>query len=378
MKSRNIIALSAVLLLVFTQWACQSNGGGETPDPCQSELDQTTLFQNLADQLIIPRYEDFQTAVNDLQLAIDDFLTNPDANTLSSTQEVFKETYRRWQYVAQYQFGPAEEVGLRMSVNNFPADIFLIESNINSGKTDFSQPEAFDRGLPAIDFLLYGAADSEDAIVGLFADDSAVKDDYHAYLRNIINDIKAKTDQVINKWTKEGFRESFLAATGTAAGASLSQIINGLNEHYEFIRREKLGIPVGALTLGFTNPEKSEAFFSGISLELAIAATSAAQEFYLGQGTDGVNREGIDDYLQQISEKSEGVALHQTIDQQFKAALTALGGLADPLASTIESNQSSVEAAYAEIVKQVVNIKTDMPSLLCIAITYVDNPSDSD
>ncbi len=377
-KNKTLIALTSLLLLLSTQWACQSNGGGETPDPCQSELDQTTLFQNLADQLIIPRYEDFQNLVNDLQLATEDFLSNPDLNSLSATQEVFKETYKRWQYVAQYQFGPAEEVGLRMSVNNFPADVALIQSNINSGKTDFSQPESFDRGLPAIDFLLFGVADSEDAIVALFTDDSAVKDHYHAYLQNSINDIKAKTDEVVKKWTKEGFRESFLAATGTAAGASLSQIINGLNEHYEFIRREKLGIPVGALTLGFTNPEKSEAFFSGISLELAIAATQAAQEFYLGQGADGVNREGLDDYLQQISEKSEGAALHQTIDQQFKAALTALGGLADPLANTIESNKSAVEAAYAEIVKQVVNIKTDMPSLLCIAITYVDNPSDSD
>lgn len=378
MRSRTIVVLSALLLITSTQWACKSNGAAETPDPCQSELDQTTLFQNLADQLIIPRYEDFQTLVDDLQLAVDDFLASPDPNTLGTAQEVFKETYRRWQYVAQYQFGPAEEVGLSMSVNNFPADIALIQSNINSGKTDFSQAEAFDRGLPAIDFLLFGAAESKDAIVGLFADDSAVKDNYHAYLRNIITEIRAKTDQVVNKWTKEGFRESFLAASGTAAGASLSQIINGLNEHYEFIRREKLGIPVGALTLGFTNPEKSEAFFSGISLELAIAATTAAQEFYLGRGVDGVNREGIDDYLQQISEQSEGAALHQTIEQQFKAALTALGGLADPLANTIESDQSSVEAAYAEIVKQVINIKTDMPSLLCIAITYVDNPSDSD
>lgn len=378
MKSKTLIASLTLLVLLATQWACKSNGGGETPDPCTSDLDQTTLFLNLADQLIIPRYEDFQTAVNDLQQAISEFIATPGVSTLNPAQEAFREAYLRWQYVAQYQFGPAEDVGLRMLVNNFPADISLIQSNIDSGKTDFSQPEAFDRGLPAIDFLLFGSASNEDAIIGLFSTDSAVKANYQTYLQNIINDIQAKTDQVINKWTKEGYRESFIAATGTAAGASLSQVINGLNEHYEIIRRDKLGIPVGALTLGFTNPEKSEAFFSGISLQLAIAATQAAQEFYLGQGRDGINREGLDDYLQQISEKNEGVSLHQTIAQQFTTALNALNGLADPLASIIESDQSKVEAAYAEVVKQVLNIKTDMPSLLCIAITYVDNPSDSD
>ena len=378
MKHKAIFSLALLLGLLFTQWACQSNSGGDTPDPCQSELDQTSLFQNLADQLIIPRYEAFQESVELLQQALSDFLAHPEVNNLHISQEAFKDAYIKWQFVAPYQFGPAEEAGLRMAVNNFPADTSLIQSNIQSGKTDFSQPEAFDRGFPAIDYLLFGAGQDEEAIVALFADDTALRANYQAYLQNIINDIQAKANQVLNQWTNEGFREDFLAATGTAAGASLSQVVNGLNQHYEFIRREKLGIPVGALTLNFPNPEKSEAYFSGISLQLAIAATQAAQEFYLGRGVDGVNRAGLDDYLQQISEKSEGAALHQTIDQQFKAALTALHGLADPLAETIKNDQSKVEAAYAEIVKQVVHIKTDLPSLICIAITYVDNPSDSD
>lgn len=229
-----------------------------------------------------------------------------------------------------------------------------------------------------MDYLLFGLADNNADIIAKYVDDAAIKVNYQAYLQNNIDAIKTKIDQVLNKWEKEGFREDFIAATGTAAGASLSQMINGLNQHYEIIRREKLGIPVGALTLGFANPEKTEAYFAGISTQLALTATQAAQEFYLGKGVDGVNRTGLDDYLQQISETAEGQALHQSIAEQFNLAITALAALADPLSEEINNNQSDVEATYAEVVKQVVNIKTDLPSLLCIAITYVDNPSDSD
>lgn len=371
-----IVCLMALLLLM--QWACKSDGSGETPDPCTSQLDQGALFQSTADQLIIPRYQAFQTAVNTLQSKTTSFLAAPEETTLLALQEAFKAAYVNWQYVAQYQFGPAEEVGLQMAVNNFPADISLIQANIENGKTDFSQPEAFDRGFPAMDYLLFGLADNNADIIAKYIDDTAIKVNYQAYLQNNIDAIKTKIDQVLNKWEKEGFREDFIAATGTAAGASLSQMINGLNQHYEIIRREKLGIPVGALTLGFANPEKTEAYFAGISTQLALTATQAAQEFYLGKGVDGVNRTGLDDYLQQISETAEGQALHQSIAEQFNLAITALVALADPLSEEINNNQSDVEATYAEVVKQVVNIKTDLPSLLCIAITYVDNPSDSD
>ncbi len=365
-------------LLLLTQWACKSDGNGETPDPCTSQLDQGALFQTVADQLIIPRYQGFQTAVNTLQSKTTSFLAAPEEASLLALQEAFKAAYINWQYVAQYQFGPAEEVGLQMAVNNFPVDISLVQAQIESGKTDFSQPEAFDRGFPAIDYMLFGLADNNAAILAKYVDDTAIKVHYQAYLQNNIAAIKTKVDQVLNKWEKEGFRESFIAATGTAAGASLSQMINGLNQHYEIIRREKLGIPVGALTLGFPNPEKTEAFFSGISTQLALTAIQAAQEFYLGKGADGVNRTGLDDYLQQISETAEGQALHQSIATQFDLAITRLSALEDPLSEEIKNNQSIVETAYAEVVKQVINIKTDLPSLLCIAITYVDNPSDSD
>ncbi|MEZ5039949.1 MAG: imelysin family protein [Saprospiraceae bacterium] len=367
-----------LLLLLLSLCSCKPNG--DTPDLCHSELDQQALFQNLADQLIIPRYMDFQHAVANLLGQTEIFSASPNLAMLHSLQNAFKTAYVSWQYVAQYEFGPAEDLNIRNLVNHFPADVALIQANIEAGKTSFSQAEAFDRGLPALDYLLFGLGGDDAEILAKYVNGTPQKTYYLEYLRHLVIDIETNINAVVNQWTNanDAYRENFIANTGTAAGSALSLLINGLNEHYEMIRRDKIGIPVGALTLGFPNPDKVEAPYAGISAELALTATQAAKELYLGQGKDGINREGLDDYLQQISEKEEGLALHQNIKQQFDLAIAALTGLADPLSGTIISEQAKVESAYAEIVKQVVNIKTDMPSLLCIAITYVDNPSDSD
>ena len=69
----------------------------------------------------------------------------------------------------------------------------------------------------------------------------------------MVTDIQERVNHTYNGWTN-GYDETFINNTGTAAGTSLSLIINGLNENYEMIKREKLGVPSGVLTLDFPNP----------------------------------------------------------------------------------------------------------------------------
>ena len=50
--------------------------------------------------------------------------------------------------------------------------------------------------------------------------------------------------------------------------------------------------------------------------------------------------------------------------------------LTDPLSQGVQGNTAPIEAAYNEIQKLVVLLKTDMPSAMGILITYVDNDGD--
>ncbi|MEQ8706506.1 MAG: imelysin family protein [Phaeodactylibacter sp.] len=357
-------------VLLFS--GCDSNMGG-TQSPCESDFDQQALFQHVVDALILPGYAALELSTQNLQTAASDFAQAPSPETLDEVRTAFQAAYLNWQDAAQYEFGPAEEVALRATLNNFPLNINALESRIVGGAYDFANPNTFDKGFPALDYLLYGLGDRTDGAIVAQFEEAAYAEFLTAQTAFMAESVK----RVHDAW-KNGYRDQFLVTTGTAAGASLSQIINGLNEHYEMIKRDKLGIPSGVVTLGFTNPDKVEAPYSGLSLALAQRALLAAEQFYLGVGRDGQNGPGLDDYLEAVNATKEGESLNTRIQQQFDVAKAALAAVPAPLRTAVDENNDLAVTAYNEIARQIVNLKTDMPSVLCVAITYIDNPSDSD
>ena len=359
MKTLQISLLLAFILFIA---ACTND-----PEPlgCNVEFDQEAMFTNIADNLIIYGYNDLKSNVDVLNTKTIDFQSNPNQITLEDLRTAWFNAYIYWQRVSQYEFGPAAEVFLFNSVNNFPLDVDATNEKITNENYDFTSPDAYDKGFPALDYLLYGIGNDDTEILAQFADTK-----YLTYLTKVVEDIKTRVDSTVTGWTT--YRATFVTNTGTAAGSSLSQIVNGFNQNYEYIKREKLGIPSGVLTLGFTNPTKVEAYFSGRSTELALTALEASQELYLGKS--GL---GLDDYLQAIGTMKGDKTLDAVIQEQFAAAISAVQdlGTSTPL-SDIENDKAVT--AYNEVTKQLVNIKTDMPSVLCVSITYIDNPSDSD
>lgn len=365
--------LTAILWLLP---ACQG-GKNEAGDPCSTNFDQESLFQHLADKLILPRLATLQTDLTDLQIRTTAFVETPTITNLSTLRSSWQKAYVSYQQAAPFQFGPAAEVFLRNSLNNFPLNVGDLEENIRRGTYDFNNPDGYDKGFPALDYLLYGLGADEAAIVTAYVTGPQAEG-YRRYLSAVVDDMVARVNQVQAGWTTGGYRAAFIQNTGTAAGSSLSLIINQLNEHYEQTKRDRIGIPSGVVTLGFTNPDKVEAFYSGLSIDLALAAVRADRELYLGWNVDGVDGPGLDDYLNAVRATKNGRPLDTVIQEQFAGAITALEAITGPLSQAVDQQGPAVQRAYNELTRQVVNLKTDMPSVLCVAITYVDNPSDSD
>ena len=362
----SILILST--LIIFN--ACDS---GTNENPCENNFDQKAMFMNMANNLIIPAFTDLKTKIDAMSTAATSFTANPNQSELDAFRTVWFDAYLSWQSAAQYNFGPAEEVFLRNSVNNFPLNIDETNTNITSGSYDFDTPDAFDKGFPALDYLLYGIGADDTEILEKFTTHTDASK-YIQYLTDVVTDIKTRVDYTYDGWTSGNYDETFNNNTGTAAGTSLSLVVNHLNENYELIKREKIGIPSGILTLDFTNPDKVEAYFSGRSLELAVAALEATRDFYLG-GT-GI---GLDDFLIEIgAKKSNDEPLNEAITNQFAISIANLVALSGKLSDAVDNNKTGVENAYNELSAQLINIKTDLPSVLCVSITYIDNPSDSD
>ena len=170
-------------------------------------------------------------------------------------------------------------------------------------------------------------------------------------------------------------------AAGTDVGSSTGQLVNQLVYDYEILKNYEVGIPAGVQSMGTTFPTYVQAYYSKMSLQLATLHLQAMQNIYLGKSAQGDGL-GLDDYLVQTTKLpntakyANGSAVNDAITTQFATAASKLQTLTDPLADNISSNPSAVTAAYAELQKLTVLLKTDMTSSLSILITYGDNDGD--
>lgn len=339
-----------------------------------ANFDRGGMLRNMGNNIIIPDYQNFREKTAPLYQAAKDFTANPTSQNLASLRSNFQEAYQAWQKVTPYGFGPAEDMVLRKNLNTFPADTQSIEKRIANNNQSWGPYDNDLKGFPALDYLLFKGPEQE--LVDSFRNGPNAQN-RKAYLKAITREINQKAKTIHNKWKPEGgnYLEAFINATGNDKGSSLSKVVNALNFNYEIIKNPKLGIPVGKKSLGDPLPKKVEAYYSKKSLDLMLTNLEAIENFFLGQ-YDGKNEKGLDDHLDAVDANRNGQDLSDAIVDQFESARSELESLNRPLSQTILNNKSAVEKAYEAVQKQVVLIKTDMPSALGVRITYQDNDGD--
>lgn len=342
-----------------------------------TDLDQTALLENYADNLIIPSYQVLKEKVDSLNTVTDAFAQNPDLQKLEVLQRTFRSTYRNWQNAELYEFGPAANVLLRSSFNTFPTDTFSINQNIASGNYNLDAASNIDAvGLPALDYLLFGVRPDNNAIVAYYSDSNNGSNRL-TYFQDLVSEIKTKSSAVLQEW-EVNYRDAFVQNTGTDIGSSLSLLVNQFNFEYELIKNPKIGIPLGVKSLDQEQPGRVEALYSGVSIELALENMDNIIRVFKGESLNTAQSgTGLENYLDDLGAKySEDQLLSEAILNQFDNARTAISAIPEPLKEAVQNNKSLVQSAYDEIQKAVVLIKTDMTSAMGIQITYQDNDGD--
>lgn len=340
------------------------------------------MLAHLGENLILPAYRSLQTSVDALDAAAESFAADPTAKTLEDVRAALKNARLAWQDANLFQFGPAESVALRTSLNTYPVDEDKVESNVASGSyTLGTLDNRAAAGFPALGYLLYGTGESDDDVLAAFTDaeDAANRT---AYLQDNVEFVKQAVDATVDDWAPEGgdYLATFLSSTnaGTDVGSSLGMLINAFVLHYErFIRDGKIGIPAGVRSAGVPRPTSTEAYYGGYSAELATASVEAVRRLFLGHAAASENAVeasslGLDDHLEHL----DAGALATEIETELAEAIAALEALEDPLSKQIESDNEEVLTAFTELQDAIVLLKADMTSVLGITITYQDNDGD--
>jgi len=282
-----------LLIIGLAFSACNDDGGGTTDD-----FDRTDLLINLADGFIFPALNDFQSRITTLDNAVSDFNSSPNTSTLNQLKTSFQSAYLSFQNVNIFEFGPAENISFRANVNTYPTDVVNITALINSGSYNLDAIANFDsKGLPAIDYILYGLANSDDDLIDLFTN-SVDKEKYKQFLADISDDLLQKSNTVLSAWTN-GYQNEFKNNKTNDVGSSISIFVNAYIQHYENrFRTLKIGFPAGVFSLEeFSFPELCEGFYAESSVMLIKANFSQLEKLYYGNSNNGINSVGLQEYL---------------------------------------------------------------------------------
>lgn len=364
MRTASGIALYFNLVGACCLVACDDDGGAAAT-PCESAVPRETVLEGFADQTDADLADALRLSQR-LTTSLQALQTGPSQGNLTTARDEL--TAARVFYA---QLAPASLVvdpaqTQLSAVAAFPVDTATVNAYASEGTFDPESASDFDRGYPAIEFLLYGA--NPQAAAQRFAADPARLELAIA----LAEDVERRLLEVSEAWDGGG-RDAFVSDVSTGAGSGLSRALNSISKHFEDTRRDRLGTPFG-VTLGFPSPRTLEAPYSRRSRELLITNVTASQ-YALGairgmQATISSYVDGLDN--------GEATALLDEVYELYEDADGALTAIDGDLYDAIESDRDAVQVAYNAISRQVVNLKTDLPSVTCVSITYVDNPSDSD
>jgi len=201
---------------------------------------------------------------------------------------------------------------------------------------------------------------------------------YKIFLIDLTERLETLAKSVLDDWTN-GYRDTFVNNDGSEATSSVNKLVNDYIFYYEkHLRAGKIGIPAGVFT-GSVAPEKVEGLYSDKSKELFMAGLDAMHAFFNGQAPGSnlaVEGEGLKTYLDFVQGVSGGENLGELINAQFATAREEAEGLADNFSTQVENDNSLMLQTYDELQKNVVNMKTDMLSVLNIRVDFVDADGD--
>ncbi len=359
-------------LLVFLS-SCSKDDSNQNG---KVDFDRDAMLEYWIDQNIVPAYQNFDQQLTHLQFTWASLTQAQfDPVELEALRNSFKGCYLAFQQIKAFEIGPAADISLRAQLNTYPADTALIRQNIASGGANLqSASNLTAKGLPALDYLLFSTSASAE-LMGKASQSQY----YRNYVDAVLSDMANQWQTIYTAWINPGnYKSTFRGSTGNSAGSALSQMVNALNKDYELIKNAKIGFPAGKKTLGKTYPFACEGYFSQMSEELIIANLEATHNLYRGISFDGTRQgPGLMAYTEALGATTyNGEPLYEAIDQQFSLALEAVEKIPAPLSLAVDQYKNEVDAAYLEIQKNVILLKTDMPSAMGVLITYQDNDGD--
>ena len=363
-----------ILLLIFV--SCSSDN--ETENEVVPEFDRGAVLNNYANNIIIPRYNDFKSSLDQLNISINTYVNNPSASNYEDMHKKWLESYKKWQYVEMFNIGKAEEIMYFNTMNTYPVNQDRILYNITNSNFDLNNPNDWSsQGFPGLDYMMHGLSTNKNDIIEKYKEN----DIYGNYLKAVVSKMVENTDIVVSNWST--YKSEFISSVQNNATSDFNMLTNDFVYYFEKgLRTNKVGIPAGVFS---NNPLdiNIEAYFSSknsidhVSKELLSEALNAVKLVFTGKSSSGASGPSFKSYLDYTKTKNNnGSDIGSTIVSKITIAEEKIDDLNDNFIYQINNNNTKMLTAFDALQTIVVNLKTDMLSLFNIAVDYQDADGD--
>lgn len=370
------IFISISILSIFIISCSSTSDDEQSTIP---EFDRSAVLINYADNIILPRLNNFKSSVDYLKESGDAYVDSPDITTYTELHNSWLEAYINWQYVEMFNIGKAEEIMFFSKTNTYPVNEGRIQENINNQKTDLSNPNDWScQGFPGLDYMIHGIANTENEIINQYIQNPL----NGKYLKVVLNELNNNTDLVLDDWNT--YRNTFVNSIENTATSAFNMLTNDFVYYFEKgLRTNKIGIPSGVFS---NNPlsNKVEAYYSSkngiedVSRDLIENALNAVDLVFQGKSSNqspvGPSFKTYLDFIKANNVSADDIG--SIVVNKIQTANQKILDLNKNFINQVENDNGKMLAAFDALQTIVVNLKTDMLSLFNVAVDYTDADGD--
>lgn len=342
---------------------------------CSGKINDTLrkdVLDSLAYKVIIPAFQDLNQEAVLLKQTVEKFVDQPTSEHLDEARAQWRRTAGAWKRASNYTFGPIEDQFLSGGIYYASVHESNIEKTIRSSE-DFDESSinavgSSLKGLRAVEYLLFKSESPEQLLA-----DYKQEPRRGRYLLALVQNLNRQTEKVLELWTAGSapYVQTFTTAAGRELNSSLSIVVNKCIQQINFIRDERLGMPMRAKQDQSPRPDLVEGTLSNTSLYLLRNELQSVHNCFQKGGAPLLNA-----LLDDMNATYDGQALSTKINDQFETIYQSIETLPSGLENTIVTNRNEIEKLYDQMKRLQILLEVDVVNHLGIILTFSDNDGD--
>lgn len=294
------------------------------------------IIKNVAQNVITQTYVDLATAAQDLSVAVDQFVANPNDATLANAQQAWRAARVHWESSEAFLFGPVDALGIDPMLDTWPLNRMDLEHVMKSTpniSVDTVRALGTNlQGFHTLEYLLFG-----DGLATNTKTMAQFNSKQFQYLKATAALLAEYTAQLASAWTTNydpenpsapGYVQIISNPTAnnpiySSERAVLEEYVQGMLGILDEVGNGKISDPFGA-DIGSANIELVESPYSWNSLADFNNNIRSVYNIYTGNygAFDGP---GLKDYVARVNP-----ALAQQVENEIIASMQAIVDISGP------------------------------------------------